>query len=773
MNDEAVLVLDIGTSTSAAALVVGDTVRLVKERSGESWVWPSVAAWDGRELLVGRRAELRRPSRPDIARIEFKRDLGANVPLRLGDAERRPEELIAALAAAIRNEAERLHGAPITRAVLTCPASYRAGDPRRELLIAAGEAAGFAVVDLLPEPVAAALAPVAGAPLAAGDTVLVYDFGGGTFDAALVRLAADSRHEVLGHAALDDCGGRDVDVLMRRELLALAGEPLTTWLTGDGSVAARARNEVEFGEFAASVKRWLSDEEEVEARFAPADLFLDVERDRLSKAVDPLVVRSLTLCRELLDRCGLRAEDLSAVLLTGGTTRMPAILAAVTQAFGDRVRRVEDPELAVAQGAAAWTRTVTDRFSVATPPGPDLRPLTWDLPGGSGTLLRWEVAPGADVAPGAVLALLRLADGGLWQLRTGDRPLRVHRLHAAAGRRIATGDWLVTAGPPGRTAHRAAGPRPVLTPPDQVFEVPSGAVRVSPAGDRAVVRTNGTVQLLRLAETAEPLWSAEVEGPHVATFAPDGSRIAVWAHDPAKGVRNVAVVLDAESGTELHRTAFEPLGVPNGATLYPLAFTDAETVVALTHYQQMTTWSPVNGATPAGRRMDGLANTNPVVVSPGAELVINGQRQLFELRNGANVGSVGDQSVNAFAWTPDGRRLAVAGSGVIRIWDVRTGERLLEIPGNGHTYGLLHVSSDGRLLAGAANEGQVWVWDLGTGALVERMLHQAVTNAELAGPNQVIALAPAQDLAFTADGAAVVFATQRTVARWNLGGLGG
>ncbi|WP_433222985.1 Hsp70 family protein [Dactylosporangium sp. CS-047395] len=771
MNDEAVLVLDIGTSTSAAALVVGDTVRLVKERSGASWVWPSVAAWDGRELLVGRRAELRRPSRPDIARIEFKRDLGASVPLRLGDAERRPEELIAALAAAIRDEAERLHGAPITRAVLTCPASYRAGDPRRELLIAAGEAAGFAVVDLLPEPVAAALAPIAGAPLAAGDTVLVYDFGGGTFDAALVRLAADSRHEVLGHAALDDCGGRDVDVLMRRELLALAGEPLTTWLAGDGSPTARARNEVEFGEFAASVKRWLSDEEEVEARFAPADLFLDVERDRLSKAVDPLVVRSLTLCRDLLDRCGLRPEDLSAVLLTGGTTRMPAILAAVTQAFGDRVRRVEDPELAVAQGAAAWTRTVTDRFSVATPPGPDLRPLTWDLPGGSGTLLRWEVAPGTDVAPGAVLALLRLADGGLWQLRTGDRPLRAHRLHATVGQRIATGDWLVTAAPPGRTPHRAtAARRPVLVPPDDVVEVPAGLVRLSPDGEGVAVRAAGTLQYLR---RAEPAWSAEAGGAGEAGFAPDGSRIAVWDHDPGRNVRNVLLVLDAESGEEVSRTAFEPLGVPNGSVLLRPAFADPQTVVALVNVGgQMQSWRLRDGAAPVGRQI-GLAVTPPIAVSPAADVAICGaQRHLIDLRTGSDFGLIGNVSPSALAWAPGGGRLALSGSNTVRVFDVRSGEMRWEVtPAAAHT--ALQVSPDERLIAAADGLGQVWVWEFDSGKLVDRLLHQAVMDPAPAGPTQAITFAPVRDLMFTPDSAAVLLATQRTVARWNLGGLGG
>ena len=91
------------------------------------------------------------------------------------------------------------------------------------MLISAAEATGLRTVELLPEPVAAVFAPVMGQPPSPGDLVLVYDFGGGTFDTALVRIGAE-QHEVLGSAALDDCGGLDLDAVLTSSLTASSAE---------------------------------------------------------------------------------------------------------------------------------------------------------------------------------------------------------------------------------------------------------------------------------------------------------------------------------------------------------------------------------------------------------------------------------------------------------------------------------------------------------------------------------------------------------------------
>ncbi|MFD0531769.1 Hsp70 family protein [Kitasatospora arboriphila] len=210
-----VLVVDFGTSSSAAAVVVDGRERLLKEPSSGLLSWPSAVsvAADGR-LLVGSAAERRKRAEPDSYRAEFKRDLGERAPVVLGGRGYPATGLVAAVLAEFRSQGRTVTGTEIDRLVVTVPASYGPVDPRREAMLEAGREAGFRSVELLAEPVAAAHAAVAGEPFGPGQTVLVYDFGGGTFDTALVRIGADGARTVLGHAALDDCGGRDIDALL-------------------------------------------------------------------------------------------------------------------------------------------------------------------------------------------------------------------------------------------------------------------------------------------------------------------------------------------------------------------------------------------------------------------------------------------------------------------------------------------------------------------------------------------------------------------------------
>ncbi|WP_238011401.1 Hsp70 family protein [Dactylosporangium sp. AC04546] len=235
MGEATALVVDFGTSASSAALVTGGQVRLLKEPASGLYSWPSAVALEGDRLLVGTAAERRKRSDPAGYRAEFKRDLGQSVPVPLGERAYAPQDLVAAVLGVFRDRAAELHGEPVHRLLLTVPASYAEGDPRRALMVAAGEAAGFPEVQLVAEPVAAAFAPVAGAGFGAGQVVLVYDFGGGTFDAAVIRCGADGVHEVIGHAALDDCGGRDIDALLARHVRDAGGPELAGTLAAGGA----------------------------------------------------------------------------------------------------------------------------------------------------------------------------------------------------------------------------------------------------------------------------------------------------------------------------------------------------------------------------------------------------------------------------------------------------------------------------------------------------------------------------------------------------------
>ncbi|WP_238014857.1 Hsp70 family protein [Dactylosporangium sp. AC04546] len=440
---EAVLVVDFGTSASSAAVVIGGEVRLIKEPASGLYSWPSAVCRDGDGLVVGSAANARKRAVPTAYRTEFKRDLGQAAPVPLGDREYAPRELVAALLRQFGALAEQQAERPVRRLLLTVPASHGPGDPRAADLVAAGEAAGFAEVELLAEPVAAGLGPLTGSAFGAGDLVLVYDFGGGTFDAALIRHAGGDGHEVLGHAALDDCGGRDVDALLAAHLRDTGGEEFTAavvppGLTGDAALRAR----LHLADFVRGLKHQLSEADRVEDYPSPAAPPAVLDRVAFERLVRPLLDRTVECCEALLDRCGVGAADLTAVLLVGGTTRMPAVADRLTARLARPLRRPEDPDLAVVRGAA--TRAGTVRTVAADRPRPARTPLSWAVPTGGGRLVRWLVEVDGRYAAGAPLALVRAADGTLWRLTAPDRAGTVLAHHADPGGPVADGDWLVT-----------------------------------------------------------------------------------------------------------------------------------------------------------------------------------------------------------------------------------------------------------------------------------------------------------------------------------------
>ncbi|MEO3857870.1 Hsp70 family protein [Acrocarpospora sp. B8E8] len=466
--EETILAIDFGTSSSAAALVAGGTVELVKEPSSGSWSWPSAVCLTDDGLSVGTIAEQRKRLRPELYRSEFKRDLGQYTPIELDGQSFPPEHLVTAMLGALKSEAERVHGGAIHRAVVTVPASYGRADLRRRLMISAAEAAGFPVTELLAEPVAAAMAPVAGAAFAEGQLVLVYDFGGGTFDTALIRIGPDGRHEVLGHSALDDCGGRDIDALIYAELRTTGDPALASMLSEGGGQGQR--NRVSFGDLSRRIKHQLSDMTVAEDLFDPANLFVGLTRSRLIQLVTPLLAGTHQCCRELLDRCRLSPDQVTGVLLVGGSIRMPVVGEIVAQVFDRPVRRVRDPELAVVLGAANWAGQAAQRFSAAVTPEAAQLPLRWPIPGGSGGLLKWRVERGSSCGPDQSVALLRLSDGAIHELRMpSEMGGTIAELHYGVGALVTSTDWLVT----------LALPVPEPEPAPEISGTPNGSADVT------------------------------------------------------------------------------------------------------------------------------------------------------------------------------------------------------------------------------------------------------------------------------------------------------
>jgi molecular chaperone DnaK (HSP70) len=441
---EPVFVMDFGTCFSAAAVVSGAEVQLIREPSTGSFSWPSAVYLESGRLLAGSAAVHRRTRDPAGYRSELKRYLGQDAAIDLGGRGYPVRELVTAVIGALKNAAEAAAGTGISRAVLTVPASYGRADQRRRLLISAAEATGLRTVELLPEPVAAVFAPVMGQPPSPGDLVLVYDFGGGTFDTALVRIG-DGQHEVLGSAALDDCGGLDLDAVLTSSLTASTGGWLQTAFTGEarpGGDSAALRIKLTIGDTARNLKHQLSDTTEAEEFILPDASPARLTRRELGALAAPLLDRTVECSRGLLKRLDVAPGDLSVVVTVGGSTRMPAVAELVGHAFGRPVRRADDPDLAVVQGAAQWARSYAVRKVPALPRSDGTTLLRWMIP--PGRLLRWLVPLGATYEEGAPLARVRLDDGTIWDL-CASRPGRVEHVLAETGDVVSKDRWLAVA----------------------------------------------------------------------------------------------------------------------------------------------------------------------------------------------------------------------------------------------------------------------------------------------------------------------------------------
>ncbi|MFC0530684.1 Hsp70 family protein [Phytohabitans kaempferiae] len=445
-GDAPVLVVDFGTTSSAAMLLAGEEAWPVPEPVTGAPTWPSAVFWDGQQMLVGTLAERRKRSEPESFAAEFKRGLAADTSVLLGRRRFRPVEQVVALLTALRAEAERLHGAPISRALITTPASYTSGDPRRARMIAAAEAAGLETVELLPEPVAVAFGPVPGPPFVPDDLVLVYDLGGGSFDTALLRIG-ERWHEVLGHAALDDCGGRDIDALLAGRIHAQGQQWLAPLISSASpSDPAALRLGMAVTDFAQRLKHQLSDAPAVEDFFLPNAPAYRLTQPDLAALAAPVLHRTVTCCTDLLARAGVAPHQVATVLAVGGGSRMPAVAELLHQALRLPLRTVDEPDLAAVRGAARWfPRSGPRRVTAATSPEPSV-PLSFAIPGGTAHLLRWLVSPGQAYAAGVPLARVRLPGGALWDL-TARLPGTLDRLLAVPGTDVSAHEWLALARP--------------------------------------------------------------------------------------------------------------------------------------------------------------------------------------------------------------------------------------------------------------------------------------------------------------------------------------
>ncbi|MET0542618.1 MAG: molecular chaperone HscC [Variovorax sp.] len=334
--------IDLGTTNSLVAAWRDGQSVLIPNSLGEVLTPSCISLDEDGTVLIGRAARERLQTHPDRTAAVFKRYMGSDKTLRLGQRDFRPEELSALVLKSLKADAEAALGEPVTEAVITVPAYF--SDAQRKATRAAGQLAGLRVDRLLNEPTAAALAY--GMHRMGTETrFLVFDLGGGTFDVSILELF-EGVMEVRASAGDNFLGGEDfvhclVDLFFERKSLPAA-------LRKDALFMQRLVAQAEAAKRELSIQPRTS----MSVRLEEETITLALDEPTLEQACAPLLKRLRTPVERALRDANLRGGQLDNVVLAGGATRMPMIRRLVTTMFGRFPAIDFNPDEVVALGAA-------------------------------------------------------------------------------------------------------------------------------------------------------------------------------------------------------------------------------------------------------------------------------------------------------------------------------------------------------------------------------------------------------------------------------------
>ncbi|PRY38963.1 Hsp70 family protein [Umezawaea tangerina] len=362
--------IDLGTTCTAAAVSDGTGTRIVR-LGREATVSSAVFVAESGELITGDAAEREAVGQPLRASRAHKRRLADPNLLRIAGSVRSPTSLMAAQLRDVVDTVTRAQGRPPGVVVLTCPAVW--GPYRREHFIQVPRLAGLRNVRVVTEPEAAAMHYSVERRLGDGEIVGVYDLGGGTFDATILR-ARPNGMEILGTPeGVEQLGGLDFDDALLAFVDGQLGGALSSM---DTPLVDHARLRHAAREACRQAKEDLSTNAETVIRVESPDGTR--HETAISRAkFNSLIKSHLDLTTESLKRAigsaGLNPADLTGVLLAGGSSRIPFVEQIVSDAFGKPVRVGLHPKLTVAMGAAAIARLEANRPAiparrVASPP---------------------------------------------------------------------------------------------------------------------------------------------------------------------------------------------------------------------------------------------------------------------------------------------------------------------------------------------------------------------------------------------------------------------
>ena len=341
--------IDLGTTNSCVAVMEGGDTVVIPNAEGARTT-PSVVAFSKTgERMVGQVAKRQAVTNPDRTISSIKREMGSAYRVTVDDKSYSPQEISAMVLQKLKADAEAYLGQPVTEAVITVPAYFT--DSQRQATKDAGKIAGLEVKRIINEPTAAALAY--GLDKEEDQKIMVYDLGGGTFDVSVLEIG-DGVIEVLATAGNNRLGGDDFDKAIVDYLVGEFKKSDGIDLTGDKVAMQRLREAAEKAkcDLSGMTTTTISLPYITADATGPKHLEVELSRAKFNDLTRSLVDATVGPVRQALSDAGLKASDLSKVLLVGGSTRIPAVQEKVKELTGTEPFKGINPDECVAVGAA-------------------------------------------------------------------------------------------------------------------------------------------------------------------------------------------------------------------------------------------------------------------------------------------------------------------------------------------------------------------------------------------------------------------------------------
>ena len=341
--------IDLGTTNSCVAVMEGGQPVVIPNAEGNRTT-PSIVGFakDG-ERLVGQIAKRQAVTNPARTVISIKREMGTNYKVDIDGKSYTPQDISAMVLAKMKETAEAYLGETVTQAVITVPAYFN--DSQRQATKDAGRIAGLEVLRIINEPTAASLAY--GLDKDSNQKILVYDLGGGTFDVSILDIG-DGVFEVLATNGNTRLGGDDFDDRLINYVAEQFQRENGIDLRKDLTAAQRLKQECEKAKIELSGTTTVN----INLPFITADatgpkhLDMTITRAKFEELTADLVQATITPMEKALKDAGLSYNEISKVILVGGSTRIPAVQAAVKKVTGKEPFKGINPDECVALGAA-------------------------------------------------------------------------------------------------------------------------------------------------------------------------------------------------------------------------------------------------------------------------------------------------------------------------------------------------------------------------------------------------------------------------------------